>query len=108
MYHDLKKVKSLVEKILQENPAARNSDKKLILEVWKYQGLELTPEQQEKFMRVFSPESIRRNRQKIQAEGKYKPEEKVAKFRASEQRAVREEVLTEDEKMRRLSKQVLL
>jgi len=71
------KIYDSVYKILSSNPAARNSDKVLILEMWRMQDLHLTPDQQQKFMEVSSPESIRRARQKIQENGEFLADEKV-------------------------------
>lgn len=74
-------IKDLVYKILLENPETRDSDKKLIWEVWKQNGLlrevsvakdttgewlfreEIT---KDRFMKAPSPESIRRVRQALQ------------------------------------------
>lgn len=67
-------LKELVYKILLEKPETRDSDKKLIWEVWKkYILIEPTLEYGEiicysYFMKAPSPESIRRVRQQLQRE----------------------------------------
>lgn len=75
------KAKQLVMQTLANNAAARNSDRLLMLAVWRTQGLELSPEQERLFMQVTSPETIRRERQKIQADGLYSSNEQVRKAR---------------------------
>jgi hypothetical protein len=63
-----------VEGILEINKFARNSDKRLIYEVLKqYYGLDMPFED---FVNFPSFESIRRVRQKIQADGRFKPTDK--------------------------------
>jgi hypothetical protein len=61
-------LKDLVNKILLDNPECRDSDKKLIWEVWKQYNLIdfdgwIT---EESFMKAPSPESCRRVRQQLQ------------------------------------------
>lgn len=62
-----------VERILQNEPATRSNDKLLILKVWETYGLGMSETQKAKFLsdRLPSAETIRRTRQKLQAEGKY-------------------------------------
>lgn len=72
----------LVEKALQQWPETRNSDKKLILAVWYLQD----PDYEENFRHFFqnkalSPETIRRTRQKLQEQGKYRADEEVEEKR---------------------------
>ncbi len=72
----------LVEKALQQWPETRNSDKKLILAVWYLQD----PDYEENFRHFFqnkalSPETIRRTRQKLQEQGKYRADEEVEEQR---------------------------
>lgn len=68
--------------IMGAMPTTRNSDRLLLIEVWRGQGLELTPEQEQKFMTVASAESVTRARRKIQ-ETEYKPTERVQAARAA-------------------------
>lgn len=66
------RLSTLIKGILRDNEVARDSDTELILQVWKAQGLELTPAQIMKFRQLRSPESVRRTRQKIQESGEYR------------------------------------
>lgn len=75
------KITTRVEKILQDYPQTRSSDKDLMIYFWHFSGLELTPAQREKFRSLPSTESVRRVRQKIQEGGKYPATEKVIKER---------------------------
>lgn len=79
-------------KKLESNAALRANDKLLILEQWKDEGLELTPHQQQQFMCVSSPESIRRSRQKIQERGKCLPSQRVQRLRRKRSTEVRQAV----------------
>ena len=54
-----------VETILKHLPETRSSDKKLLLAYWQEQGLMLTPEQKQKFMKCTTAESITRARCKL-------------------------------------------
>lgn len=72
---------TLVERILAEKPETRDSDRLLILYVWQAQGLKLTAEQIQQYKEVSSPESIRRTRQKLQEDGKYRASEQVEQER---------------------------
>jgi hypothetical protein len=65
------RVKDKVARILDQKPEARDNDKLLMLQVWEIEGFYLSDKQREAFMRISSPESIRRMRQKFQEEGQY-------------------------------------
>lgn len=71
-----------VYRIMQQYPTTRDSDRLLLIEVWRTQGLELTAEQQQKFMGVASAESVTRARRKIQ-ETEFKPTKHVQAARAA-------------------------
>jgi hypothetical protein len=77
---NLKQVKEQVEKVLEEYPAARDSDKLLEVIVLQkfYKADKITD-----LLKANIPnlESIRRCRQKIQADGKYPAKIKVRKGR---------------------------
>lgn len=75
------RTKKLVERVLQQNPQARDDDKALMLEVWEMQGLCFSETQKKAFKRASSPESIRRTRQKFQQDGEYKASDKVEEKR---------------------------
>lgn len=66
-----------VEYILSMNRDARNSDKALYIEFMQKRGMDLSPEQIARFMRIPSLESVRRTRQKIQEQGKYPADQRV-------------------------------
>jgi len=70
-------LRKLVEMVLDRHPETRRDDRKLILAVWKCQGLSLT-EAQIAYVTCYCtiPETIRRMRQKIQEEGHFWPEQK--------------------------------
>lgn len=70
-----------VEWVLREHPETRNSDKELILEVWDLMGFSLSYQQKLKFRELPSTETIRRVRQRIQAEGKYPAIEQIRQER---------------------------
>lgn len=74
----------IVERILRDNPDARNSDKILRYEVWEYQGFRLNDTQKRfYFEKLIDPETIRRTRQKLQERGLY-PSDKAVKKRREE------------------------
>lgn len=86
-----------VARILATDYASRNDDKRLILKVWQELGLVLTLEQHELFMskRIPSPETIRRTRQKLQEEGKFKATETVFNARHELADQVKHEIVQE-------------
>lgn len=51
-----------VERLLKEKQIFRDSDRWLLLGVWRAEGLELTDDQMRKFMQCSSAESITRRR----------------------------------------------
>lgn len=55
----------LVEEVLRDDEEARNSDKRLLLRCWEREGLYLSREQQDKFMRVTTAETITRARRNL-------------------------------------------
>lgn len=75
------RVKDKVERVLQYKPETRDNDKLLMLYVWQMEGLKFSKSQLEAFKKASSPESIRRMRQKLQENGKYKASEAVEKKR---------------------------
>lgn len=75
------KIKQKVERGLSVDKKTRDNDKLLMLAVWEIEGFFLSDVQKSKFMEVSSPETIRRMRQKLQEEGKYKASEEVGEER---------------------------
>ena len=88
----IKNAESFVRMILKSNPETRGDDKKLILKVWEFQGLKLTPQQKIMFDKVMSPETIRRSRQKIQQIGFYRPIPEIYQARIDAGDNVRENI----------------
>ena len=91
MINDFKNIETTVRFILRDNKETRNSDKRLLIEIWKVQGLNLTDEQERMFMKCASPEPTRRTRQIFQARGMYLPYEPVKQARLFEQEQLRRE-----------------
>ena len=86
-----KNSRKLILDILEKHPVTRGNDLELILKVWEYQGLHLTPQQLYLIHKVYTPETIRRTRQKIQEEG-YFPAPKIVQ----EQRSLLEDSYREE------------
>lgn len=85
---------SLIE-LMTPNKLLRAKDRLLILEQWRREGLELTPAQEQKFMQVSSPESIRRTRQKIQERGLCLPDNTTTAHRQAKASKIRNAVRSE-------------
>lgn len=74
-------ISELTEKILQDDPRTRYSDKWLQVQVLNSLGFEMTEKQME-IWRDISLESIRRTRAKLQnVDGKYLPDPEIVKER---------------------------
>ena len=86
---ELKFTHSFVRNILKEIPETRNSDRRLMLEVWERGGLHLTDHQKYLFMRLPSAESIRRARQKIQESGVFLADDSVKQERLFQEKEIR-------------------
>ncbi len=83
--------KDLVESILERDPACRDDDARLIFRVWAVQGIDIDLDAVELAV-MFSSESIRRSRQKIQnTEAKFLP----TTFAVAKRRRINEELLRE-------------
>lgn len=67
----------VVRDMLKNNPETRNSDMELLFAIWQENGVGLTTFQKETIKNCFTPETIRRTRQKIQENGEYLPTEKI-------------------------------
>jgi len=89
MIQELRPASDVVEEILAEHVEARGSDKKVILLFLARYGFYLTPEQLELWDKCISFESITRARRKIQASGKYKPNDFILQARREREKAMR-------------------
>lgn len=78
---EIKTAETFVKTVLRDCPETRGSDKKLLIETWERQGLHLTPEQVNIFMKCLPAETITRARREVQAAGWYRPSEGVQQFR---------------------------
>lgn len=87
-------IKQKVESVLGTHMQARSNDKKLILEVWKKEGLPINWEFEQAFLGrdVSSPESVRRTRQKLQESGQYLAPKPVREARAKLEQETRQEM----------------
>lgn len=66
------KTYDLIKQLLERDPSLRDSDRRLIWEVWKLQGLaDKNYITYDNFMKAESPETIRRTRQKLQETKSY-------------------------------------
>jgi hypothetical protein len=74
------RVKAKVERVLQVSEESRNSDKKLLLNLWALEGLGLSDTQMKIFLdKCTTPESITRARRSLK--DKYPANEKVTEYR---------------------------
>ncbi len=78
-----KKILDLIETIIIKNKDAKRNDKLLLLEVWKNEGLKLTDEQRDYFLRFCTtPETITRHRRELQQNKDWLFPEEVTKQRS--------------------------
>lgn len=89
----IKNMYARIHKKLGDSVALRSNDRLLCLEIWRDEGLILSPEQQRKFLRVSAPETIRRTRQKVQEDGYFRPSERVQTIRKELEYQVKSEVM---------------
>ena len=87
-----RKAELLVRQILAQFPETRSDDKELIIRAWEAQGLILSFYQKQKLRTIFSNETIRRSRQKIQEEGLFPPDEKTRRGRKLKQAKMTQEL----------------
>ena len=78
-----------VENILKVSHQARNSDTELLIIYMQKAGMELTPRQVEVFKKLPSMETIRRIRQKLQEQGKYRADQSVETARYNKFKVMR-------------------
>jgi hypothetical protein len=83
-------IRQNVEEILRKYEQARGDDKFLLLAYWKeIDGIDFSNFEHEFMTKGTMAESIRRQRQLIQEEGKYLPSEEIIEARRERQRAMR-------------------
>ena len=85
-----------IKEILKEYPETRDSDKLLILKVWESEGLFLSDDQRETFLKLTSSETIRRTRQRLQEQGYYKSTQRVKDIRMAKEVEMRQDFMTKD------------
>lgn len=87
-------VTTLVEGVLKTDLQTRNSDLYLLVKVWEKQGYWIPDSLRKAIIgnEAANPESVRRVRQKLQAEGHYQADPLVKQARAVMQEQVTEQV----------------
>ena len=91
MLDKIQKVIPTVEEVLKEQPITRVDDKRLILEVWKKEGLQLGDMREAFILTACStPESITRARRKMQEDGFYEGSEESQRLKDVEERKLRQ------------------
>lgn len=91
------KISEQVENILRVSHAARNSDRELLILYMAKFGMGLTKEQEDKFRKMPSTETIRRTRQALQEQGKYPADKEVDEARFQKYRKMRYEYKYNDD-----------
>jgi hypothetical protein len=109
MYRAYLQTKGIVEEVLKRHPETRNSDRQLCIRVFEQLGLNLTPEQKSIFLKIpVNFASIGRSRRKIQNdEGRYQANEEVIKARRQERISIHDALSSEEEKLKKLSRECL-
>lgn len=92
-YRTIRSTGKIVEHILRDSPAARMSDKRLLVEFWLTSGMGLTQQQIELFADLPSPEAITRARRKFQERGEYLPPEQIHQERHERAEQVKQEMI---------------
>lgn len=85
-------VKQLVTNVLFKHPEARNSDVELHICCLEEQGLALSYYQKSAIRRAFSFESVRRQRQLLQASGQFLADPATRRGRKQKEKVMREEM----------------
>lgn len=85
-------VKQLVVRVLTNHPQARNSDVELHIACLEEQGLNLSFYQKAAIRRAFSFESVRRQRQLLQADGLFPADENTRRGRKLKEAKMRIEM----------------
>jgi hypothetical protein len=92
LHEVLSNTEMVIRYILAHYPEARNNDKLLMLLYWELADkINIPKEFRQAFLyKATPPETIRRARQKIQAEGSYLPRQEVLEARRRKQQAMRQ------------------
>lgn len=77
-------MRKMILKLYRDNPNVANSDKLLIASIWADEGWEQGCSIYQNLLKVSSPETIRRTRQKLQQEGLIKASDEVTEERYKE------------------------
>ena len=80
------KMSDVVVEVLKNDPAARVNDNRLVVQVCRRMGCELTDEQVEILCQLPNFAGIVRSRARIQAEGRFRPDAEVWKERRNHRR----------------------
>lgn len=78
-------VTTKTERLLNDYPILRNSDKKLLLTFWEKEGLQLTSEQQRAFLDCTPAESITRARRALRNKYPASPQIEKTRYGLAEQ-----------------------
>src|ERR1035437_7854235 len=85
-----------IKEILKDYPETRDSDKLLILKVWESEGLFLSDDRRDTFLKLTASETIRRSRQRLQEQGYYKSTQRVKDIRMKKEVEMRKDFMTKD------------
>jgi hypothetical protein len=81
--------------LMTNNKLLRANDKLLILAQWRKEGLELTAQQEQVFMKLSSSESIRRTRQRIQERRQCMPDGLTTMYRQAKASKIKQAIRKE-------------
>ena len=79
-----KNIRNKILSIAREYPEVADDDKLLIAKIWTDEGWDICNSLYQNLLKVSSPETIRRTRQKLVEEGALKPSEKATERRYEE------------------------
>jgi hypothetical protein len=89
----MRSTQKIVAAILANSPAARASDKRLLVEFWQTMGIGMSQRQAEVFAALPSPEAVTRARRKLQEDGKYLPSPQIQQERHDKAAQMKQEML---------------
>ena len=91
-----------VERLLRDYPKSRSDDRDLLLRYWYSEGLILTPEQRERFMRTTPAESITRSRRNLRGKYPGDKETEEARFNKSKEMSAEYSGMTAEQRLAQL------